>query len=120
MRRAKKSKRGEEKERLNDAEKQEHLNKDEVVQSGDGDKKLKSDNLKSFEVYTDRYKVEQVNNKTDDDTTSLITQEANSRFPSLFGKSPPKTIFYPNSSMKLMRVMRMKRRQMWMIMFKER
>ena len=40
-----------EKERLNDAEKQEHMNKDDVVLSGDGDKKLQSDNLTSFEVY---------------------------------------------------------------------
>ena len=88
MRRAKKSQRGEEKERLNDAEKQEHLNKDEVVQSGDGDKKVKSDNLTSFEVYGCRYKVGQVNKEADDDASSLITQEPSPRFPPLLDKSP--------------------------------
>lgn len=69
---AKRAQRQDQKERMKDAEQQE-----DVVQLVDGDKKLESDNLTSFEVYAGRYKVGRVNNKTDDDASSLITQEAN-------------------------------------------
>ena len=77
-----------EKKRLIDAEKQELLNKDDVVLSGE-DKKLQSDKLTSFEVYVRRYnKVGRVNNKTDDDASSLITQDPSPRFAPLLDKSP--------------------------------
>jgi len=63
-----------------------------VVLSGEG-KKLQSNKLTSFEVYVRRYnKVGRVNNETDDDASSLITQDPSPRFSPLLDKSPSNVI----------------------------
>ena len=92
-RRAKKgAQKQKEKERLNNAEKQKHMNKDDVVLSGDEDNKLQLDNLSSFEVYVRQYK----GGRDYDVLFFLITQEASPRFPSLLDECPSHSTIIPD------------------------